>query len=150
MSKCLNGGVIYTEKECLIRGKNQFLYKGAYTLVRERHWHIYNKLGFYDLLNLRLTAKLKNILWSYFYQKCMLLHIHTHLYRHVCMCTCTQNTYMYVSATIQKKFWEDKIPNCYPKGQQKYYVWRMGLKKGSRDFHFSLYTCFAISIFYLP
>lgn len=76
-------------------GKNQSLYKGAYTLVRERYWNIYNKLGFYDLLNLRLTAKLKNILWSCFYQKCMLLHIHTHLYRQVCVLAHKTHTYMF-------------------------------------------------------
>lgn len=52
MSKWMDGGATYTGKEYLYSRKNQFLYKGAYSPVKDTETYIYNTLAFYDLLTL--------------------------------------------------------------------------------------------------
>lgn len=97
MSKWLNGGVIYTEKELSFGGKNQSLYKGAYTLVRERHWNIHlQQIRILWFVKSTINSKIeeysmilffiKMYAFTYTYtlvQACLYVYLHTQ-HIHIC------------------------------------------------------------------
>lgn len=74
----------------------------------------------------------------------MLLYIYTHLHTqhiHIHICVHTHNTYIYVSATIQKKFWKESYQTVSLWGKNSTMLC-MGNETGERVRRLSLFTLY--------